>query len=244
MGVTIELYRCCIGVFNTYFLKTKSKPSKQVSTGKECPMSRTIIILLATTIFLNISLALSIYTSASVSYSRLQVDYPVNLFQRSDQPPPWPTSAAPPWSGSSTSPRSRCSLPPWSSSKGLSYASTFIISGVYIPHLPSRALAWVTPSQQWKSSRRTSIFPPEILNRSPSSPLHCRINSLFYMVTNFQSRYKIGNKKNKGIKISHWNKGGSFLINKMAEIKNVIANISPKSLDLVKPICWMSMTPA
>ena len=39
--------------------------------------------------------------------------------------------------------------------------------------------------------------------------------STFSMVTNFQSRYLNGNRKNQGIKISHWNKGGSHLQNKM-----------------------------
>ena len=74
---------------------------------------------------------------------------------------------------------------------------------------------------------RNPICPPELLKRSPSSPLHCKILSLFSMVTNFQSRYKMGNRNSKGIKISHWNKGGSFLINKMSEIKNIIAHHQP-----------------
>jgi hypothetical protein len=50
------------------------------------------------------------------------------------------------------------------------------------------------------------------------------------MVTNFQSRYTNGNRNSKGIKIGHWNKGGSFLINKMPEIKNIIAQHHPQIL--------------
>ena len=50
------------------------------------------------------------------------------------------------------------------------------------------------------------------------------------MVTNFQSRYTNGNRSSKGITICHWNKGGSFLINKMPEIKNIIAQHHPQIL--------------
>ena len=42
------------------------------------------------------------------------------------------------------------------------------------------------------------------------------------MISNFQSRYLHGNRKNQGIKICHWNKGGSFLKNKMPEINNIV----------------------
>ena len=47
------------------------------------------------------------------------------------------------------------------------------------------------------------------------------------MVTNFQSRYLYGNKRNQGIKICHWNKGGSHLKNKMPEIKNIVSGLHP-----------------
>ena len=74
---------------------------------------------------------------------------------------------------------------------------------------------------------RRFTCPPKVLHRSLSSPLHCRVLALFTMITNFQSRYTIGNRKNKGIKISHWNKGVSYLINKMPEIKNIISQHQP-----------------
>ena len=56
--------------------------------------------------------------------------------------------------------------------------------------------------------------------------------TLFTMISNFQSRYANGNRRNKGIKIAHWNKGGSFLINKMAEIKTIIGQHNPHILGL------------
>ena len=55
---------------------------------------------------------------------------------------------------------------------------------------------------------------------------------LFTMVTNFQSRYTNGNRKGKGIKIGHWNKGGSFLINKMPDIKTIIGQHHPHILGI------------
>ena len=52
----------------------------------------------------------------------------------------------------------------------------------------------------------------------------------FRMITNFQSKYVNGNKSSRGIKIAHWNKGSSHLINKMAEIRNLIDKHQPHIL--------------
>ena len=46
--------------------------------------------------------------------------------------------------------------------------------------------------------------------------------NFFTMITNFMSRYVNGNRSSKGIKIGHWNKGNSYLINKMHDIKTII----------------------
>ena len=45
----------------------------------------------------------------------------------------------------------------------------------------------------------------------------------YKIISNFQSRYKYGNKSAKGIRISHWNKSHSFMFSRMAEIKNIIS---------------------
>ena len=50
---------------------------------------------------------------------------------------------------------------------------------------------------------------------------------LYSMVSNFQSRYLYGNRKNQGIKICHWNKGGSYLQNKMPELRNIVSGLHP-----------------
>ena len=51
--------------------------------------------------------------------------------------------------------------------------------------------------------------------------------STFSMISNFQSRYKNGNRKSAGIKISHWNKGPGHLQTKMPEIKNIVNGLHP-----------------
>ena len=244
MGITIELYRYCIGVFNSYFSRTNTKISNSSSTGQRSSMSRRISILFTAILCLNIFLISRIYSStlsnsaSSCSTSSAvpstwilpvvctvkSFHTPQNSTSNLYKPPPWSSPHAPPWSRASTTPWTwTCYSPPaWSIHPSPSYPCTIVFSGVYILVLPSTA---PTPSQLRGPSMRNPICPPELLKRSPSSPLHCKILSLFSMVTNFQSRYKMGNRNSKGIKISHWNKGGSFLINKMSEIKNIISPI-------------------
>ena len=55
---------------------------------------------------------------------------------------------------------------------------------------------------------------------------------MFSMITNFQSRYTNGNRRNSGIKIGHWNKGASHLQSKMPEIKYFINGLHPHVLGL------------
>ena len=96
----------------------------------------------------------------------------------------------------------------------------------------------------WPPTWQTSAGPSSLLPQGPpaapcpTTTLHqgswqvpyCIAESLFIMLTNFMTRYTNGNGKNKGIKICHWNKGGSFLINKMPEIKNIISQHHPHIL--------------
>ena len=55
---------------------------------------------------------------------------------------------------------------------------------------------------------------------------------LFKMVTNFENRYLFGNRKSAGIRICHWNKGGSHLKNKMQEVRNIVGEVHPHILGL------------
>ena len=50
--------------------------------------------------------------------------------------------------------------------------------------------------------------------------------------TNFESRYKYGNKQKNGIKIMHWNSGGKHLVNKMDNIESVVNGYKPHILGI------------
>ena len=81
--------------------------------------------------------------------------------------------------------------------------------------------------QNFKNQK--NIHPCPELNMLTNNKL---ASSTFSMVTNFQSRYTNGNKKNQGIKIAHWNKGNAFLQNKMPEINNIISGLHPHILGI------------
>ena len=68
--------------------------------------------------------------------------------------------------------------------------------------------------------------------------------SSFSLVSNFHSRYVNGNKRNQGIKICHWNKGGSHLKNKMPEIRNLIGGLNPHILGISEANLHQSHDPA
>ena len=80
--------------------------------------------------------------------------------------------------------------------------------------------AFIVPGQLVQSSTSdNSSLVPHLISTSASSS--------YRMITNFQSRYLHGNRKNQGMKICHWNKGGSHLQNKMPELRNIVSGIHP-----------------
>ena len=58
----------------------------------------------------------------------------------------------------------------------------------------------------------------------------CKLFYIFTRISNFEARYVNGNRSSKGIKIAHWNKGNSHLVNKISEIKNIMAKHNPHIL--------------
>ena len=52
------------------------------------------------------------------------------------------------------------------------------------------------------------------------------------MIANFQIKFTYGNRRSSGIKIAHWNKGKSFLINKMTEVRSIVEKHQPHILGL------------
>jgi hypothetical protein len=59
-----------------------------------------------------------------------------------------------------------------------------------------------------------------------------RPSSVEQVNTNFESRYKYGNKQKNGIKIMHWNAGGKHLANKIDNIESVINGYKPQILGI------------
>ena len=49
---------------------------------------------------------------------------------------------------------------------------------------------------------------------------------------NFYARYINGNRSNRGIKITHWNLGSSYLVNKIQEIETLVADFRPHLLGI------------
>ena len=98
------------------------------------------------------------------------------------------------------------------------------------------------PKQDLQIFTRPNIYCKNTTIGTATTDLHSRflisymmnmfVMSSFTMVTNFQSRYTHGNKRGQGIKISHWNKGGGFLQNKMTEIKNIVSGLHPHILGI------------
>ena len=50
--------------------------------------------------------------------------------------------------------------------------------------------------------------------------------------SNFESRYKYGNRQKTGLKIMHWNPGGKYLKNKIENIESVINGYKPDLLGI------------
>ena len=122
---------------------------------------------------------------------------------------------------------------------------------------PSKASSTQTPQDLWPSPSKHSSNSSSVLKNDRSQSrsyrresnvqnfIHpCRVSKaifdaseedsqLFYIFTkisNFVARYVNGNGSSKGIKIAHWNKGSSHLVNKISEIKNIIAKYRPHIL--------------
>ena len=56
--------------------------------------------------------------------------------------------------------------------------------------------------------------------------------STFQEMSNFLAHYTYGNRRNNGIKLAHWNGGSSYLMNKQADIENIIAGYKPHVLGI------------
>ena len=220
MGISVQQWRSAIGNFYQDSFRMTSKNHKSAST--HAPRTSLMIVLTMTTIFS----AFSIYSYCVFS-----------PLVQPQQLPRSPSTWSSPWissrysstrtSPSSTPPRWR---PSWCSQGYRCVTPSSTWSKGFPRHWPP---LWPLP---WHSSAGSSSSWSLPTHAAPCTPatqeshlfplLHCIAESLVNVVTNFQARYTNGNRS-RGIKICHWNKGGSFLVNKMPEIKNLISQHHP-----------------
>ena len=226
MGISVQQWRSTIGSFYQDSFKIITKKHKSSSTD----VPRSGLMILTMIIF-----------SAALVCSTCIAPPPFPPTSWSPQAPRSPNTWPPPWQSS------------WHVSTRISPAFTLSIEPLYTwrppwqtfwhsstrtsPTTPSREppSIWRPPCQlSWlsltRSSPSTSTFSGATQESSPCPVLNCLAEALFKTVTNFQARYTNGNRRSRGIKICHWNKGGSFLINKMPEIKNLISQHHPHIL--------------
>ena len=82
----------------------------------------------------------------------------------------------------------------------------------------------------------TNIHSMNVKNFNCCLMTRCMVNftlfDLYIRDNNFSARYKYGNKRNNGIKMMHWNKGNSFLENKMQDIEAIVQQHKPHLLGL------------
>ena len=72
---------------------------------------------------------------------------------------------------------------------------------------------------------------------SRSEQFKSDIKYSYSSISNFQARYKYGNKKKQGLRLCHWNKSNSSLLKKMPEIRNIVSQYRPHLLGISEANC-------
>ena len=70
-----------------------------------------------------------------------------------------------------------------------------------------------------------------------SEQFQSNIKYSYSSISNFQARYKYGNKKKQGLRLCHWNKSNSSLLKKMPEIRNIVSRYRPHLLGISEANC-------
>ena len=127
--------------------------------------------------------------------------------------------------------------------KQFSLATTPTVFVAFLP--PSILSSAISPD-----SRSRTLYTPEI-KRSPLSQFGEIINNphsthvwLTKKDRNFIAKITYGNRKEKGLKILHWNKGPSSLHRKHQEIETIIQAHKPHVLGLSEANLWNNHDPA
>ena len=99
-------------------------------------------------------------------------------------------------------------------------ASSFRLSVLISVCLLSLSII-VQYNDKLKEHNLTSHEPVPIYRDAPDHGLKKVNNSLEILDINFQARYKFGNKRKNGLKLTHLNMGSAFLTNKINEVENI-----------------------
>ena len=205
--ISIEAYRIRIGTFGSCSKVSRCTSSSPSSNTSSISTSKTRLVVM----FISFSFCFSLLTLAvhktAILHSRIRLL----------QPPPSPACDP-----------SACPCP--------------TMSGP-VPKIPSlqKYFLWLPPwppPSQPHSSATTSFTPQPSIQSSTNctyteSSLHHRpIPNYTAKHVNFLARMVHGNRKTRGIKIQHWNKGPSHLVNKHYQIEALIGEHRPHVLGL------------
>ena len=234
MGISIEQWRISIGS-RTFKMSTESLQSSASSRWSPLPSTRIKYLIIVSLVSISLAIASALCSTKTIEASDspapwqvlmksahlqmwlLPTQYnpvvlcsfiPVSKISQHLLRPSCSTSKCTPWL---LSPRSRQGLP-----------------GSIRTNSPTTG----SDSLQYKevSARVKNIL--QWPGRNPKYDHQQFLHSLFSMITNFQCKYTYGNRKARGIKIAHWNKGNSFLINKMTEVRSIVEQHHPHILGL------------
>ena len=111
------------------------------------------------------------------------------------------------------------------------FKTIWLITMVIIGILALKGLAFIKTffmEEQLRSVTYNAAILPKLLVNIHAMCLPTLIFAFKRVVDhNFEARYKFGNKKVAGIRLLHWNKGSSYLENKMNEIATIIDKYKP-----------------
>ena len=93
----------------------------------------------------------------------------------------------------------------------------------------------IYPYQMKKENINHYIYNTVIYSRSEQ--YESNIKYRFSSISNFQARYKYGNKKKQGLRLCHWNKSNSSICSKMPEIQNIVSQYKPHLLGISEANC-------
>ena len=199
------MYRCRIGNFNSSFVNMTSKPSTS-PTSSAPRWTRTLALLLTTMT----CLAISIHT---LDPSRLQ------SLQCSSMGSPGLARHGYTSVFCTTWFLSQCLQPfPWPPCKSIELSKN-----CYIPTNKNMCRSYITTRSELNLSENKLAGEHHILYS---------ISWISAKQRNLSARIINGNRKERGIKILHWNKGPSYLENKYHEIEAIMDNHKPHVLGL------------